>query len=403
VKAGWEKSTLGEVLETLRNGLNCKQDKSGKGSKISRIESIASAKFNPERVGYATLDSKEKARFRLHAGDILFSHINSPAHVGKTAIFDCDEEIYHGVNLLLMRPKPFLYPRFLNYWLLSVFEGGYWRKACKQSVNQASVNQQDIGRLVVHFPNQLAEQRRIVSILDEAFAGLEAMRANAEKNLQNARELFDSYLSDVFSNDAGWTEKSFDEICAIDSKLVDPRKPSYIDLPHLGAGNMVSRTGALIEIKTAREEGLISGKFFFDRRMVLYSKIRPYLMKACRPEFEGLCSADVYPLLPNAGVTDRNFLFHLLMTPRFTEYAIHGSARAGMPKVNREHLFAYRCKMPDLKTQEALAYRLDSAQANCSQLEAIYEQKLAAIVELKQAILQKAFAGELTAAEAVAA
>jgi type I restriction enzyme S subunit len=160
---------------------------------------------------------------------------------------------------------------------------------------------------------------------------------------------------------------------------------------------MVSRTGELIEIQTAREEGLISGKFLFDEKMVLYSKIRPYLMKACIPDFKGLCSADVYPLSPIDGSIDRSYLFHLLMSQHFTAYAITGSGRAGMPKVNRDHLFKYRVSLPDISKQRQFAAKFDDLFAETMRLESIYQQKLAALAELKQSILQKAFAGELTA------
>ena len=101
-----------------------------------------------------------------------------------------------------------------------------------------------------------------------------------------------SHLQSVFTQRGpGWVEKRFDEVCAITSTLVDPRKNEFLDLTHVGAGNIESKTGVFVDLKTAREERLISGKFLFDESMVLYSKIRPYLMKVARPDFEGLCSA----------------------------------------------------------------------------------------------------------------
>ncbi len=106
MKAEWQTSCLGDVLATIKNGLNCKQDKSGVGQKISRIESISLASFDLSRVGYAEISESDKSKFKLIKGDILFSHINSPIHVGKTAIFDADEDVYHGVNLLLLFGDP---------------------------------------------------------------------------------------------------------------------------------------------------------------------------------------------------------------------------------------------------------------------------------------------------------
>jgi type I restriction enzyme S subunit len=192
-----------------------------------------------------------------------------------------------------------------------------------------------------------------------------------------------------------WVEKTFSEVCEISSVLVDPRLNEYLDLRHIGGANIESKTGELIDLKTAREEGLISGKFAFDETVVLYSKIRPYLMKVARPDFRGLCSADIYPLSVKAGQLDRDYLFHLLLTPIFTDYANAGSARAGMPKVNRDHLFAFRTWLPPVSTQKELAKRLDALHEETQRLESLYQQKLAALDELKQSLLHQAFSGQL--------
>src|ERR1035437_4537105 len=201
MKSGWQTSTLGDVLDVLRNGVNCKQDKSGKGDKIFRIESISDASFDLGKVGYAELTERDKERNRLQQGDILFSHINSAIHVGRTAVFDSAVPVYHGVNLLLMRPKDVVTPAYLDHTLKYIFQSGYWRDVCKQSVNQASVNQQDISRVQISYPKSLPEQQRIVGILDEAFEGIATAKANAEKNLQNAHSLFESHLQSVFRSE----------------------------------------------------------------------------------------------------------------------------------------------------------------------------------------------------------
>jgi len=151
-----------------------------------------------------------------------------------------------------------------------------------------------------------------------------------------------------------WKQVTLGDVCGIPSKLVDPRLPVFQDLLHVGAGNMETGNGELKGLLTAREEGLISSKFLFDEKAVLYSKIRPYLMKVARPDFAGLCSADVYPLEPSLERINRDFLYHLLLTPGFTDYAVEGSARAGMPKVNREHLFAFAFRLPPLLEQQRI-------------------------------------------------
>jgi len=242
----------------------------------------------------------------------------------------------------------------------------------------------------------LPEQQRIVGILDEAFDGIATAKANAEKNLKNARVLFESHLQSVFTQRGeGRLEKKLSDVCAITSTLVDPRKKDFLDLVHVGAGNIESKNGVFVELKTVREEALISGKFLFDESMVLYSKIRPYLMKVARPDFNGLCSADMYPLTPLPNQITRDYLFHLLLSKHFTEYAIQGSARAGMPKVNREHLFEFRVWLPSVKKQNELAAKLDSLREETQRLESLYQRKLSALDALKKSLLHQAFTGQL--------
>lgn len=242
----------------------------------------------------------------------------------------------------------------------------------------------------------LPEQLRIVSILDETFQKLDQAKENFEKNLQNAKDVFESYLQSIFENPKeDWEEKALEDVCEIQSKLIDPREPEFLDMVHVGAGNIEMKTGRLIDLKTAREEKLISGKFRFDESMVLYSKIRPYLMKVVRPAFKGLCSADIYPLVPQKNLITWDYLYWLLLTPMFTDFAIKGSARAGMPKVNREHLFAFKLFLPPLPEQLSIVSQLDTLSASTKRLEFIYQQKLACLDELRKSLLKKAFSGEL--------
>jgi type I restriction enzyme S subunit len=232
--------------------------------------------------------------------------------------------------------------------------------------------------------------------IDKSFTAIATAKENAQQNLQNAKELFESYLQNVFENKGDvWEKKRLDEVCKITSKLIDPKESQYKDLIHIGAGNIVSEKGTLIDLKTAKEENLISGKFLFDESMVLYSKIRPYLKKIVKCEFKGLCSADIYPLVPYKDKMIQSFLYHLLSSNHFTEYAIEGSQRAGMPKVNRKHLFEYSFSLPPIKEQQQIVKKLNSLSAETKKLEGIYQQKINDLEELKKSVLEKAFKGEL--------
>lgn len=197
----WVECTLGDVLAELKNGLNCKQDKSGRGDRISRIESVSDGTFDDTRVGFATLTDAEKQRYRLKRGDILFSHINSPPHVGKVAIFDNDTPVFHGVNLLLMRPFEEVDSKFLFYSLVRLRASGYWEENCKKSVNQASVNQKDIAKVAFRYPQSLEEQHRIVTVLDEAFADIATATDKFNAQLGLLGDLKLSFLHRAFNGE----------------------------------------------------------------------------------------------------------------------------------------------------------------------------------------------------------
>jgi type I restriction enzyme S subunit len=303
------------------------------------------------------------------------------------------EECAIGRSVAAIRPHPSKLDQFyLYYFMMTLVER---LRSGSVGAAQTVISKEMVQKVQIPFP-PLSEQQRIVGVLDEAFASLATAQAHAAQNLQNARNLFESHLNAVFTQRGeGWVEKTLSDVCEISSSLVDPREKQFLDLPHVGGANIESKTGALIDIKTAREEGLISGKFAFDDTTVLYSKIRPYLMKVARPGFHGLCSADIYPMSPKAGQVDRDYLFHLMLSKHFTDYANIGSARAGMPKVNREHLFQYRTFLPSVAKQKELVTQLDALSVETQRLTRIYEQKLAALAALKKSLLHQAFNGEL--------
>lgn len=247
--------------------------------------------------------------------------------------------------------------------------------------------------LEISYPVSLPEQKRIVEILDQKFVQIDQLKQNAEKNLQNAKELFQAELTKAFSNNT-WEKKKLGDVCGIISKLVDPTQSEYLDLYHIGGANIMSETGKIIDLKTSKEEGLSSGKFTFDNSMVLYNKIRPYLKKVARPNFSGLCSADMYPLSPKSSI-EKDFLYYVLISKSFTDYAISKSDRAGMPKVNRDALFSFSFPLPPLSEQQKIVAHLDTLQEKVRQLEEIYTKQIANCDELKQSFLKKAFEGEL--------
>ena len=405
MKAGWQTSILGDVLAVIRNGVNCKQDKSGNGDRISRIESISDATFDLDKVGYAELSERDREKNRLQPGDILFSHINSAVHVGKTAVFDCNEPVYHGVNLLLMRPKEVVISAYLDHALKYLFQSGYWRGVCKQSVNQASVNQQDISRVEIRYPKSLAEQQRIVGLLDEAFEGIATAKANAEKNLQNARALFESHLQSVFTHRGpGWVEKGLEKVASIlngyafkSTDFSAKEGTKCIKITNVGVREFVSNSDSCLPESFASEYEKVSVKEGSIVIALTRTIIAGGLKVAVVPkEYDGaLLNQRVAAIIANEKELNGDFLFAYLSTQTVVDYVKERVNTLMQPNLSITDLRSMPIPAPPRREQNKISEQLDSLREETQRLARLYERKLAALEALKKSLLHQAFTGEL--------
>ena len=124
---------------------------------------------------------------------------------------------------------------------------------------------------------------------------------------------------------------------------------------HIGPEDIESDTGRILSPKTCAGLGLISGKYEFDERAVVYSKIRPHLNKVCFPKFKGVCSADAYPIWPQEEKLLPEYLKIYMLGPIFEKRAVACSMRTGMPKINREDLQGIPISFPQLAEQKGIA------------------------------------------------
>lgn len=327
-------------------------------------------------------------------GSILICMANgSKCHLGKVAIIDIEEVFAFGGFMGLITPTETISSKYLYYSLITP----KYKKLIASLSDGANINNlkfRDIQDFEIPVP-PLSEQTRIVEKLDAAFEKIDRLKENAEKGLQAVKDLWQATLREELKPKEGWASKTMNDVCAITSSLVDPKLPEYKDMLHIGGSNIESYTGKLYNLLTAEQENLVSNKFKFDQSMVLYNKIRPYLVKIAMPDFDGLCSADMYPLKPKDGIITREYLYYVLNSKEFTDYAILGSARAGMPKVNRDWLFAYSFSIPNIEKQKQIVSKLVQTESICNVLQIRINQEIAEYEALKQSILRKAFSGEL--------
>ena len=181
IPENWVWCRLGEVCDFSRNGITIKQSKEARGYPITRIETISKGNIDRNRMGYANiLDISSFEKYILQQYDILLSHINSPMHIGKTAIYipnDKEERIIHGMNLLCIRFKKGLNAIYLNYFFNSKIFKNAILPYIKNAVNQASINISSIEKIIIPLP-PLTEQKRIVEKIEEIFSALVFIEEN---------------------------------------------------------------------------------------------------------------------------------------------------------------------------------------------------------------------------------
>ena len=195
---GWAWCRVGSITQFIRNGANIKQDKEAQGYPITRIETISNGEINTEKFGYANIFELEKfEKYLLHIDDILMSHINSPVHLGKSAIYDGNYEtpIIHGMNLLCIR----LVEKSSSYYLLyafrtSLFKDFVWENM-KQAVNQASITTASISSFLLPLA-PFNEQRRITKTIKQ-YTNLIDRIENDKTNLQQILSVTKSKILDL--------------------------------------------------------------------------------------------------------------------------------------------------------------------------------------------------------------
>ena len=348
---------IADAFPLIRNCTNIKQGLDDSGYPITRIETISNRTVDRGKMGYAGItDITKYSDYVLQDGDILMSHINSETHLGKVARYEKHEgeTIIHGMNLLCLRPnKKLVDSRYASYYLSSEAFLHQIPGITKKSVNQASFNVAALKELT--FPiSSMEVQQTVADILDKANEFIALRKEQLAKLDELIKARFVELFGDLKSNPMEWPVVPFTEFAKIDGNMTTDYE-KYADYPHIGIDSIEKGTGALKGYRTVREDGVISGKYIFTPQHIIYSKIRPNLNKVALPDFEGLCSADAYPILPNRSNCNRVFLAIALRSEYFLEYILQFSSRTNLPKVNRKEITGFRMPLPPLKLQEQFA------------------------------------------------
>ena len=210
---GLPTDSFNNLLACLRNGTTFEQNQLGRGHPVTRIETISAGVIDPARVRYVEMEDAAISKWKLEIGDILFSHINSESHIGKTAIYrGSPSPLIHGMNLLLMRSiKNRIMPEYLFAALNCDSVRAAFRQRCKRAVNQASLNQNDIATMEIVVP-KMEDQQRFCSFAESLLRDSE----NRQCSSKSLETLFQVLVHRAFTGEltAGWREAHMKELLA---------------------------------------------------------------------------------------------------------------------------------------------------------------------------------------------
>lgn len=197
---------------------------------------------------------------------------------------------------------------------------------------------------------------------------------------------FIELFGDLKTNPYNWDCKNFLDVAKIDTVMVHDYE-KYAKYPHIGIDSIEKNTGRLFGYRTIAEDGIISGKYLFTNKHIIYSKIRPNLNKVALPDFEGLCSADSYPILPKEDICIRCYLGYVMRSDFFLDYILPFSKRANMPKVNKAQLSGFVLPVPPIKLQQQFADFVEQVE----KAKQVIKEQLEQLEILKKSLMQKYF------------
>ncbi|MEX0772282.1 MAG: restriction endonuclease subunit S [Balneolales bacterium] len=385
MRDGWRTVSISEVCNVIagQSPKGSAYNNSGNGLPFYQ----GKKKFGEVYIGAPTTWTTQVTK-EAQSGDVLMS-VRAP--VGP--INFSKEKICIGRGLAAIRALELIDRKYLYYSLL------FKQKEIigNEGAVFASINKKQIESIIISLP-PLPEQKRIVALLDEAFAGIEKVVANTEKNLANARELFESYLNSVFSeNDKVWEEKKLGDLTVVQSGGTPLKsKPKYWD------GDIAwYSSGELNHLYTEEPKSKItatgldnSNAKMFPAGSLLIGMYDTAALKMSILDRDAAFNQAISGAKPNEDI-NLLFVFLAINTRKSTLLNLRRGVR--QKNLSLRKIKEIKIHFPELKKQDEIVNKVLLVKEETERLEKIYQQKLTALAELKQSLLQKAFSGELTA------
>ena len=394
MKRGWEVKELAAV-SAINYGYTESASSEPVGPRFLRITDIQNDHVDWESVPYCKIDSADLPKYRLASGDIVFARTG--ATTGKSFLVDDPPDAVFASYLIRLRllDKKLL-PEFVSLFFQTA---GYWQaiKDGSSGSAQGGFNATKLGALtipVAPFP----EQQRIVGILDEAFAGIATAKANTEKNLQNARALFESHLQSVLRNKK-WKWKTLGDLCDDVEYGSSAKSKAEGGVPVLRMGNIQDGRLDWENLVYTDDKAEIK-KYLLKHNDVLFNRTNsPELVGKTaiyKSEMPAIFAGYLIRIHRKEDLLDSDYLTYFLNSQIAFDYGkTVVISSVNQANINGTKLKSYPISAPSLSEQKAIVAKLNDLSEETQRLGSIFQRKLAALDALKKSLLQQAFKGEL--------
>lgn len=404
----WEEKNLGEICTFNRGLTYSKKDEVEESNNIvlrANNINLESNTLNFDELKYINDNIIVSEDKKVKKNTILICiSSGSKSHLGKVAFIDKNYDYAFGGFMGLITPNKNLYPKFLYYMLTTPnFKNMIFNITDGANIN--NLKYADFKDFKIFLPN-LSKQQRIVKILDEAFENIDKAKKNAEQNLNNAKELFESYLKKFFEDNKGWHKYKLSELTTKIGSGSTPSggKKSYCDegISLIRSMNVYDREFIYEGLAHINEEQakLLDGVTIQNNDVLL--NITGASVARCCVVPDNVIPARVNQhvsiIRPKQSIVFPKFLCYLLTSAYYKNRLLKdgeegGATRQALTKAGLEQFVVF---VPDtVAEQQKIVAQLNELQNHTKKLEQIYSQKIKDLDELKQSILQKAFNGEL--------
>ena len=400
MRTGWEVKKAGDIFEMtdfVSNGSfaslrdNVEYLDHPDYAVLVRLADFSNG-FDSSRFVYVSKQSYDYlAKSKLFGGEIIMSNVGS---VGKSFIcpdLGCPMTI--GPNAILIRSEN--NPFYQYYFLTEEFQKKLLSISSKATL--LKFNKTNFKTLDIPVPS-LPEQQRIVDILDQEFAKIDALKANAEKSLQSAKDLFQATLKKELEPKEGWKKYCLKDVCTDygDYGMSLPSK-AFDGVRYLRITD-ITEWGELNNDSVSVDADVIEDRYMLKEGDVLFARTGATVGKTLVYEdaFGDCCYAGyLIRYRPNQSIVLPRMLYFITHSASYYEWVATNQKSATLPNISAKLYNAFELTLPSIKEQKEIVSRLDDLANKSKALNGNYQKTLTLCDDLKQTILRKAFNGEL--------